>query len=135
MLRFMFGVFIILHGLVHLLYFGHSQKFFELQPGMTWPAGAWAFSRLFGNAATRNLASISLILTAIALVVGGMGTLLRQDWWRAAVVGGAVLSTFIYFLLWNGKLQRLDNQGGIGILINLAILAAVLLLGWPGSER
>ena len=34
-----FGVFLMLHGLVHLLYLGQSQRFFELQPGMTWPDG------------------------------------------------------------------------------------------------
>jgi hypothetical protein len=34
MLRFIIGVFIVLHGLVHLLYFGHSRRLFELQPGM-----------------------------------------------------------------------------------------------------
>ena len=33
MLKILFGVFIILHGFVHLLYFGHSARYFELQPG------------------------------------------------------------------------------------------------------
>jgi hypothetical protein len=27
-----FGVFIVLHGLIHLLYFGQSRRLFELQP-------------------------------------------------------------------------------------------------------
>ena len=40
MLNIVIGVFIILHGLVHMLYFGQSRKFFELQPGMTWPDGS-----------------------------------------------------------------------------------------------
>ena len=42
MFRIIFGIFIILHGLVHLLYFGQSTRYFELQPGMVWPDGAWA---------------------------------------------------------------------------------------------
>ena len=36
-MRFVFGVFIVLHGLVHLLYFGQSARYFELKPGMVWP--------------------------------------------------------------------------------------------------
>jgi hypothetical protein len=39
MLRLAFSVFIVLHGLVYLLYFGQSRKFFELQPGLLWPDG------------------------------------------------------------------------------------------------
>ena len=33
------GIFMILHGLVYLLYFGQSQKFFELQAGILTAAG------------------------------------------------------------------------------------------------
>jgi hypothetical protein len=40
MLKVIFGIFIILHGLVHMLYFGQSQKLFELQAGMTLPDGS-----------------------------------------------------------------------------------------------
>src|SRR5512141_2308180 len=72
---FIFGVFIVLHGLVHLLYSGQSARYFELNPGMLWPDGSWVFSRLLGNEAARNLASISLILAAMAIIVGGTGIL------------------------------------------------------------
>ena len=34
MLTILFGIFLILHGLVHLLYAGQSSRLFELQPGM-----------------------------------------------------------------------------------------------------
>jgi len=125
------GVFMVLHGLVHGLYFGQSWRLFELQPGMTWPDGAWAFSKLLGDEGTRWLASISLVLAALGFVAGGISILVRQDWWRPLVVGSALFSAVIFILFWNGKMQRLDNQGGIGILINLAILAAVLIFRWP----
>jgi len=65
MLKFVFGVFIILHRLVHLLYFGQSQRYFELQDGMTWPDGAWAFSRFIGNESIRSLANILCVVAAI----------------------------------------------------------------------
>jgi len=125
------GVFLILHGLVHLLYFGQSQKMFELQPGMTWPDGAWAFSKLLGDGATRTLAGVLLIVAAAAFAAGGLGVFIKQAWWRPVVVGAAVFSTVLYLLFWNGKMQGMDNQGGVAILINLAILVAVLILHWP----
>jgi hypothetical protein len=128
MLRFIIGVFIVLHGLVHLLYFGQSWRLFELQPGMTWPDGSWAFSGLLGDSATRLLASIACLLAAMGFVAGGTGILVRQAWWRPVVVSAAAFSAVVFVLFWNGQMQKLDNQGGIGLLINIAILAAVVIL-------
>ena len=131
MIRIILGIFLILHGLVHMLYFGQSRKFFELQPGMIWPDGSWAFSGFLGNTTTRSLASILLVMIAVILVIGGIGLFAKWELWRSIVIGGVLLSTVTYLLLWNGQMQRLDNQGFIGILINLAILAALLVFRWP----
>ena len=133
-MRFVIGVFIVLHGLVHLLYFGQSARYFELKPGMVWPDGSWAFSKLLGNEAARNLASISLILAAMALIVGGVGILVNQSWWRPVVVGVVVFSSLVYILFWNGSMQNLDGQGVVGILIDMAILLAVLIFRWPVAK-
>jgi len=134
MINVLVGIFFMLHGLVHLLYFGQSTRYFELQPGMLWPNDSWAFSRLLGDAMSRNLASILLILAAIIFVAGGVGILARQVWWRSAIVLAAVFSSLIYLLFWDGGWTHLDNKGGIGILINLAILIALLVLRWPKFE-
>jgi hypothetical protein len=131
MVKSLVGVFVVLHGLVHLLYVGQSQRLFELQPGMVWPDGSWAFSKLLGDGSTRVLASALLVLAGIGFAAGGVGMLARQPWWRPAVVTVAAFSSVIYLLLWNGAFQHLDNQGWIGILINAAILAAVLVFQWP----
>ncbi len=130
MLSLVMGVFLVLHGLVHLLYFGQSWRLFVLQPGLTWPDGAWAF-RFLAADTTRLLASAACVLAAVAFAGGGIGLLLSQSWWRPAVVGAATFSAIVYILLWNGKLDRLPDQGAVGILINIAILAAVLVLRVP----
>jgi hypothetical protein len=130
-MRFIFGIFILLHGLVHLLYFGHSLRYFELKPGMVWPDGSWILSRLISDQAARNLAGILLILPAIGLVIGGMGTLTSQAWWRPAIVGAAIFSSIVFILFWNGTTQNLDGQGGVALLINLALLIVILVFRWP----
>lgn len=128
---FIIGIFVVLHGLVHLLYVGQSARLFELQPGLVWPDGAWTFSRLLGDEATRSLANILNALVAIGFVAGGIAILASQTWWRPLVVGSAAFSAVIFILFWNGQLQRLDQQGAIGLLINVAIVVAVLILRWP----
>jgi hypothetical protein len=130
-LQLIFGVFIVLHGLVHVLYFGQSARLFELRPGLVWPDGAWTFSKLLGDEATRTLASIAYVLAAIGFAAGGIGILVGQAWWRPVVVASAAFSAVLAILFWDGKVQMLSEKGGIGLLIDLAILVAVLVLRWP----
>ena len=125
------GIFLILHGGVHLLYAGQSKEMFELQPGMTWPVGSWAFSRILGSGATRTATSVSLLLAALVFLAAGISLLAGQPAWRPIATVAAVFSTLVYLLMWNGKFQALDNQGFVGILINIAILVAVLVFKWP----
>jgi hypothetical protein len=129
--RIAFGIFIVLHGLVHLLYFGRSWRLFELRPGMIWPDDSWAFSKLLGNGTTRTLASAFCVVAALGLAAGGIGILFRRDWFHPVTVGAAVFASGIPVLFWDGKLKKLDDQGFIGLLINVTILILVLILRWP----
>ena len=38
------------------------------------------------------------------------------------------LKSAVFIVFWNGKVQALDDQGGIGLLISLAIPVIVLIL-------
>jgi hypothetical protein len=131
MLSILFGIFIILHGLVHMLYFGQSARLFELKEGLTWPDGSWAFSGLLGSEATRMLTNVLLIIAAAGFVVGGIGIFIKQGWARPLIAGAAIFSSLIYILMWDGAAQKLHDKGAIGILINLAILVVLLVLHWP----
>jgi hypothetical protein len=130
-LTFAFGGLLVLHGLVHLLYAGQGWRFFALQPGLAWPDGSWAFSRLLGDEATRTLAGIACVLAAAGFLAGGSGVLAGQEWWRPVVVGAAALSAGAFALFWDGRVRQLDDQGGIGLLLDAATLVAVLVARWP----
>ena len=127
----MFAGFIILHGLVHLLYVGQASRIFELRPGMSWPDSAWLLSRLFGDRVTRSVAAITLILAAFGFVAGGLGLIFSQTWWYPFTLGATALSSVMIILLWDGTLRKMDDKGGVGLLINLLILVLILFIGWP----
>jgi uncharacterized membrane protein YphA (DoxX/SURF4 family) len=124
------GIIFILHGLVHLLYAGQSRRIFELQPGMIWPDGSWVFSKLLSAETIRLLATVLLLLAAFGFIAGGLGLLIRQDWWRFVISSAAIFSSLIFIILWDGKFQAMDEKGGVGLLINLVILIIVLVLKW-----
>jgi len=122
------GIFLVLHGLVHLLYAGQSGRLFELRPNMTWPDGAWLLSKFFHEKTTRRLATISLVLAALGFIAGGVVLFLQQNWWQSMTLGAVVFSSLIFLLFWDGRFRALDAQGGIGVLLNLAVLAVVQIL-------
>ncbi len=120
------GIFFMAHGMVHLLYAGQSRRYFELKPGMIWPDGSWAFSKLIGDESARSLAAVLLALTALSFIIAGAVLLFRQEWWRPTVIVSAAFSTVIFFLLWDGKVQALDEKGLVGVFINIVIFAFII---------
>ena len=130
-----FGAFLIAHGLAHLLYVGQSLRLFELRPGLTWPAGSWAFSWLPGDSGARLAAAcINALLTA-AFVASGVALIFGQAWWQPAALSASGVSAVAIVLMWDGRRRELDAQGAYAILISAAILVAVLVFHWPDVAR
>jgi hypothetical protein len=63
MVRFLIGIFIVLHGLVQLWYVVLSQRLVDSQGDMGWTGESWIFLSLLGDGATRALAA-ALFLAA-----------------------------------------------------------------------
>jgi CHASE2 domain-containing sensor protein len=95
---------------------------------MTWPDGSWLFSKHLGDESTRLFAAVMLALAALGYFVAGSALLFRQEWWHPTVIASALFSTLVFFLLWDGKFQALDDKGVVGTFINMVILALVVFL-------
>jgi hypothetical protein len=131
MLSMIFGIVLILHGLVHLLYVGQSLKKFELTAGMVWPDRSWLFTKLLREENVLLLIAVCLAIAALGFISAGLGSLLRWNWWQPAVIGSAILSTLIFLLAWDGRFKALNDQGGIGVLIDLAVIILLKVVNWP----
>ncbi len=127
-MKIILGIFIILHGLVHWLYFGHSNRYFSLKAEMTWPSGSWLFSPLLAESTIRYLASGLIALAGIGFMASGIGIMINQAWYRVILITSSLLSAIIYILFWNGTSQNLDGQGLVGIIIDIALLVMVMLI-------
>jgi len=126
MARVLIGLFIVLHGLVHLWYLLLSHKLVAFRPEMGWTGRSWVFTGLLGDPAARGLASIVYGLTAVVLVVAGLGVVARAGWEPPALLGSAALSALVIVLFWDGSLERVGEKGLFGLLISLAILGVTV---------
>jgi hypothetical protein len=122
-----FGVFLVLHGWVHLVFGGHSLGMFQLRPGLTWPDGSWALRSWLGPTAIRRAATVACVLAALGFVVAGVALVLDAEWWRDAALASAAFSSLAFVLLWDGTRRRLADQGALGVLINVAVVVAALV--------
>ncbi len=126
MFRLITGIFLVLHGLVHLWYFTLSQGLIEYQPEMGWTGKSWLFSNLFGNATTRSLSAGLYALATLLFVLGGTGLFLNTTWWRPLLLGAAGFSAALILLFWDGGWAMWVQKGLIGLVINLAVVIALL---------
>jgi hypothetical protein len=127
MLQTVIGLLAVLHGGIHLLYFGHSQRYFELVEGFRWPEDSWLLSPLTGVKTLLTTAGVLLLVSGLLLGASGAAYLFRQSWGEFALTAGALWSSLTYLTLWDGKGRQLPDQGLIGVLINLVLLAYAFL--------
>jgi hypothetical protein len=128
MFSFLIGIFIILHGLVHLWYFTLSQRLVEFQTEMGWDGSSLILSNIVREPDLRSIAGVLYVLAALAFVVGGIGIFARADWMRPVLIGAAVFSSIVILLFWDGSGEMLVQKGLLGLLINLGILIALLVV-------
>lgn len=122
MYRLAAGVFLVLHGLVHLWYVVLSHGWIEIEEQMGWNGHSWVLSSIFSSQTILFLASVVYVLAAAGFVAGGLGYILEQEWAGVVLLASAVLSTGILVVMWDGRLDLLVEKGILGVLINLGVV-------------
>jgi hypothetical protein len=97
------------------------------------PLGAVRGERHRGGLAFASVTSGPGARGAVASRVGPQWYGRRASGPRPGVGSGA-FSTAIVLLFWNGRMQMLTEQGPMAVLINVAILVALLVLKWPSTK-
>jgi hypothetical protein len=135
MFRTLFGIFVILHGLVHLWFVVLSQELIEVKPEMGWTPHSWLFTGIIGDPATRWLATVVSVALALAFLVSGIALFAQATWWRPLMVSSAAVSALLILVYWDGGTRLLVEKGLIGFLIDVGILISLLVFRWPPTTR
>jgi hypothetical protein len=95
---------------------------------MGWTGRSWLLSNFLGDSISRSLAGVFYVLATIAFVVSGIGLFTNAEWLPPVLAGSAVFSSAVILLFWDGNSQMLVQKGFVGLLINVVILIALLVL-------
>jgi len=118
MTRILVGALLILHGFAH----------YELPT--LWGTRPAHISWLLGGLAPNQLQSPATILWIAALVLflaAGVLEWFNRSFWRVLTIAGATVSLVVMVLFW-------DPQMVLGVIVNCAVLAALLGLKWPARR-
>ncbi len=126
-MQYLIRIFYILHGLVHLLYMGHSLNYFELEKGFNWPHNSRLLANYCSSKQIMLIAAIWCAMAATIFILSGIFVLINHPWYSLLTFIAVVLSTMLFIVLWDGNRKKLHTQGGIGILINIIILVFLLI--------
>ena len=131
MLRFVIGLFLILHGLVHLWLFTLSQRLIEFKPEMGWSGKSWLLTDVFGDSTTRLLASTLFVVATVAFVASGVAIFFQSDWWWSILLAASFVSAMTMLIFWDGSMDLIIQKGLIGFSISLVIFLFLLLARRP----
>jgi len=131
MLHIILGVFLILHGAVHLWYVAMARKLVPADADTIWSGRSWLLTRTLGDEMTMTLATIVYSVTTLVFLVAGIGLVAQQAWFATWAVTGAMLSLAGTIGFWDGKPDHPIEKGLLGIVIDVAIVVALLYFQWP----
>jgi len=125
MVRIVAGLFLVVHGLVHLLYVTPPPKDDPKYPFV--PEERW-FTRAVGlaPAAAKGVARTLAIVCVALFVIAGIALLANASLWKPTAVGGSLVSLVLMLLFFHPRLV-------FGVAIDVAIVASVLFLHVPAS--
>jgi len=101
----LFGIFIILHGLVHAWYVVLGFDWVKFQPDMGWTGHSWLLSSSFETSITKPIAGILFMITTLLFIISGIGIIANADWASAALLISAFVSSIVLIVFWDGHLD------------------------------
>ncbi len=119
------GLFLIAHGLVHLLYVTPRPKddpSYPFVPEARWIARAVGIA----PATAKTVAGVMALLSAVLFAIAGIAALADASMWQPTAVVASVTSLVLMLLFFHPWLL-------IGVAIDVAIIADVAWLHVPAS--
>ena len=131
MLRWIYTLFVLAHGLAHMVYVALANGHQVSESSLDWTGGSWLLSKPLGEQLTRTFGSWVFTLVTISFIVTAGGLATRQAWATNWLIGTLFASSIALFIFWDGGLTALVDKGLLGLAISIALLLGIYLLKYP----
>lgn len=131
LLQYAVALLLAFHGVVHGWYVVLSRGWIEPadgeDPEWGWNGRSWLLSGVLPEDVILDAASVLYGLVVAGFVVGAAGYVLSAGWSTPVLVGAATLSTAVIVVMWDGRRAQLTEKGALGVLIDAAVVAWLLV--------
>jgi hypothetical protein len=122
------AIVVLAHGVGHVLFLAPTIRLANWA-GQT--GHSWLLTPTGGESVTQVVGGIIWVVTMILFVAGVIGFLTGHDWWRAAIVAGAVVSIVGIVVMWDGIAT---TNAVFALVFDVLILGSILWAHWPSPE-
>jgi hypothetical protein len=122
----LFGIFILLHGLVHIWYIVLAQQWVAFKPEMGFSAQSWVFTQTLGDSTTRKSAAVFYGTSTLAFIIAAIAIFTRAGWMKPCLIFASMLSLITILFFWDGKFERIVEKGLVGFIINILIFCTII---------
>jgi len=130
-MRLLVAFIIFCHGFIYI-------RVGSMLPGAIeeWRGSSWLLGRIVtGDRLTMLIVGLHVV-AGIATIAGALAIGFAPSvpgWWRPLAITGGALGVTAFAVFWDGQIQLLLEEGGIGASVSLVLLGAAILI--PAAFR
>jgi len=122
-----FGLFLIIHGLIHLIFliYSHDKKSNEY---VGWSGRSWLLDKVIPPNLTTYIGKATWILIVILFVVSGLSVLdllVMNDYLAPLIIISSAIATLAFIIFYDG-LSPTPFHWILGVVINSALIAYII---------
>ena len=125
----LFGILLILHGLVFIMFLVYVKL-----PGdegyFGWSRKSWLLDRFLDEKIVKIIGIVLWILVLISFFGTGIVILVKHESWRIIDIIASFISLFAFILFWN-ELKPKPKYFILGPIIAIVNIIALLIVKWP----
>jgi hypothetical protein len=132
MKRKLISAFLIVHGLIHIVFELNIYNPYT-QDYVGWTRQSWILSNVLGKTSITVIGLILWTTTITGFVVAGILLLLKKREWKIVTIVASFISLIAYLFLWDGLAP--EPSGWIaGPVVSGVIILALLIFNWPKED-
>lgn len=130
MLHTLFGILLIIHGLIFIMFLVYVKLPEEEEGYFGWSRKSWLLDRFLGEKIVKIVGIVLWVTIIVGFVVSGIVILAKHESWRIIDLIASFISLFAFILFWK-NLEPKKAYFILGPIIAIVNIVTLLINRWP----